>query len=361
LYKTNGKLCEGYAVLVRIVLLVFLAVWSMSIAAQENHLFEAEITLTGQSPKIRKQAIQQGLSDVLQRVMVAEPSEIEQDLTVQGILAEASQYVETFHTALQSVSGQQVLRVSFKKAALLERLRTGELSFWVSSRPKILLWLVVEKEQKRGFFNPQNHSAMRETLLFQSSRLGFQPLFPLFDLDDYVLLSVNDVVFNDSEKLRQVSMRYHVDVILSGTVKQKGGCWQGNWSLLFGDKVLNWERSCVPFPALIQSALRSVYRELAPQFAIKPDNQKVEDSFLVKISGINDLKKLHQLTDYFKSIDLIRSFYGYKIEGGNNFYKIEFNGDWKSLVNKILLDKVLQTTQDISIMPELAEFQFRQE
>jgi hypothetical protein len=67
------------------------------------------------------------------------------------------------------------------------------------------------------------------------------------------------------------------------------------------------------------------------------------------------------LTEYFKTIDLIRSFYSYKIEAGDNFYEIEFNGDWNSLVNKFLLDKVIKTTQDISVMPELAEFQFWQE
>jgi hypothetical protein len=104
-----------------------------------------------------------------------------------------------------------------------------------------------------------------------------------------------------------------------------------------------------------------VYRQLAPQLAIQPDNQKIEDSFLIKVTGINELQNLHQLTHYFKSIDLIRSFSGYKIEDGSNFYKIEFNGDWKSLVNKFLLDKVIQTTQDVSVMPELVEFQFRQE
>jgi len=67
------------------------------------------------------------------------------------------------------------------------------------------------------------------------------------------------------------------------------------------------------------------------------------------------------LTEYFKTIDLIRSFYSYKIEDGDNFYKIEFNGDWNSLANKFLLDKVIKTTHDGSVMPELAEFQFWQE
>ncbi|HIA44738.1 MAG TPA: DUF2066 domain-containing protein [Methylococcaceae bacterium] len=333
----------------------------MNISAQENHLFDAEITLTGQSPTIRKAAIRQGLYDVLQRVMVAEPSEVEQDMTVQTILAAASQYVETFYTAVESESGQQVMYVSFKKAALLERLRNGVLSFWVASRPKILLWLVVEKEQQRGFFYPQVHSAIQETLLAQSSRLGFQPLFPLFDLDDYMLLTVNDVVLNDSEKIRRVSNRYHVDVILSGVIKRDDNCWQGRWSLLFRDQAHNWEQSCIQLPALVQSTLRNVYRELAPQLAIQPDNQKVQDSFLMKVAGINEMQNLHQLTRYFKSIDLIRSFYGYKIEDGSNFYKIEFNGDWTSLVNKFLLDKVIQTTQDVSVMSELVEFQFRQE
>ena len=347
--------------LARILLLGFLGLWGMEISAQENHLFDAEITLTGQSSKIRKAAIRQGLSDVLQRVMVAEPLEIEQDLTVQAILAAASQYVESFHTAVELASGQPVMHVSFKKAALLERLRNGELSFWVASRPKILLWLVVEKEQQRGFFYPLVHSAIQETLLAQSSRLGFQPLFPLFDIEDYALLAVNDVVLNESEKIRQVSSRYYVDVILSGVIKAGDNCWQGRWSLLFRDQAQNWEQSCVQLPALIQSTLRNVYRQLAPQLAIQPDNQKVEDSFLIKVAGINELQNLHQLTHYFKSIDLIRSFSGYKIEDGSNFYKIEFNGDWKSLVNKFLLDRVIQTTQDVSVMPELVEFQFRQE
>jgi len=67
------------------------------------------------------------------------------------------------------------------------------------------------------------------------------------------------------------------------------------------------------------------------------------------------------LTEYFKTFDLIRSFYSYKIEDGDNFYKIEFNSDWNSLANKFLLDKVIKTTHDASVMPELAEFQFWQE
>ena len=60
-------------------------------------------------------------------------------------------------------------------------------------------------------------------------------------------------------------------------------------------------------------------------------------------------------------MDLIRSFYSYKFEDGDNFYNIEFNGDWNSLVNKFLLDKVIKITHDSSVMLELAEFQFWQE
>jgi hypothetical protein len=67
------------------------------------------------------------------------------------------------------------------------------------------------------------------------------------------------------------------------------------------------------------------------------------------------------LTEYFKTIDLIRFFTVIKIEDGDNFYNIEFNGDWNSLANKFPLEKVIKITHDASVMPELAEFQFWQE
>ncbi len=347
--------------LARILVLVFLGFWVMETSAQENHLFDADIALSAQSSKIRQQAIRQGLSEVLQRIMVAEPAEIEQDETVQAIIADASRYVETFHTAVEALSGQQMMHVSFKKGALLARLRNGSLSFWVQSRPKILLWIVLEKDQKRGFFYPQRHEYFKEILLAKSSLLGFQPLFPLFDFDDYVSVTVSDVALNNSEKIKQVSNRYQADVILLGFVKEGNKCWQGRWSLLFREQAVDWNQLCADLPTLIEETFRNVYRELAPKFAIQPDNQQAQDSFLIKVSGIHKLKDLHRLTEYFQSIDLIRSFYSYKIENDHNFYKIEFNGDWNSLANKFLLDKVIKTTQDISVMPELAEFQFWQE
>jgi hypothetical protein len=361
LYKTNGELCEGCVVLARILVFVFLGFWGIETSAQENHLFDADIALSAQSSKIRQQAIRQGLSEVLQRIMVAEPAEIEQDVTVQAILADAPRYVETFHTAVEALSGKQMMHVSFKKGALLARLRNGSLSFWIQSRPKILLWLVLEKEHTRGFFYPQRHETMKEMLLAKGSQLGFQPLFPLFDFDDYVAVTVSDVALNNSEKIKQVSKRYHADVILLGFVKEDTTCWQGRWSLLFREQTVDWNQLCTDLPTLIQATFRNVYRELAPKFAIHPDNQQAQDTFLIKVSGVSKLKDLHRLTEYFKTIDLIRSFYSYKIEAGDNFYEIEFNGDWNSLVNKFLLDKVIKTTQDISVMPELAEFQFWQE
>lgn len=253
-------------------LLAFLPVGALY-AEEVKGLFEIELVANGQSVTDREQAIKQALYGVLNRVLVAE--DISKIPAVQQALQAAQHYVRQFQYSLIaadefSEGDARLIRVEFDQDQLLELMRQSQVGIWSEIRPRTLVWLVVEEDGKRQFYNPDDMPDFETALALASKVKGVPIIFPMLDIEEQQRISVSEVLGADSRNLLNVSARYEVPAVMAAKIARKGECWQGEWALYFDDKIKQWNSRCQPLKSVMLDGMQGAYNVLSNYYGVKP-------------------------------------------------------------------------------------------
>lgn len=260
----------------RACLLAFLLAWlpvKVLLAVEVKGLFEIELIANGQSAADRELAIKQALYGVLNRVLVAD--DISKVPAVQQALNAAQHYVKQFQYSLiaadeYSASDARLIRVEFDEDQLLEVMRKSQVGIWSEIRPETLVWLVVDEDGKRQFYNPDAMPDFESALALAAKVQGVPVIFPMLDLEEQQRISVSEVLGADSRNLLAVSARYEVPAVMAGRVTKKDQCWQGDWAFYFDNKIKQWSGDCLPLKATMQEGMRGAYSVLSNYYGVKP-------------------------------------------------------------------------------------------
>lgn len=263
---------KGKRVCLLVLILAFLAV-APAKALEVKGLYEIELIANSQSAADREQAIKQALYGVLSRVLVAD--DISKIPAVQQVLNGAQHYVKQFQYSLiaadeYSASDARLIRVEFDEDQLLEVMRKSQVGIWSEIRPETLVWLVVDEDGKRQFYNPETMPDFESALALASKIKGVPVIFPMLDLEEQQRISVSEVLGADSRNLLAVSARYEVPAVMAGRVTRKGQCWQGDWAFYFDSNIKQWSNDCLPLKAAIQEGMRGAYSILSNYYGVKP-------------------------------------------------------------------------------------------
>lgn len=256
--------------------LVFALSFSTQLPAVEvSGLYEIEIVANSQSAQDRTQAIKQALFAVLDRILVAD--DISKIPVVQEMLTSAQHYVKQFQFSLiaadeYSDSDARLIRVQFDEDQILEVLRKGQVGIWSEIRPQTLLWLVVEENGSRQFYNADAMPDIESALALASKIKGVPMIYPMLDLEEQQRISVNEVLGTDSRNLLAASARYEVTSIMAGRLVKKGDCWQGEWAFYFDGKIKQWNAACQPLKATTLAGVKGAYDVLSNYYGIKPES-----------------------------------------------------------------------------------------
>lgn len=254
---------------------IFVLLFSMRLPAVEvAGLYEIEIVANSQSAQDRTQAIKQALYAVLDRILVAD--DISKVPVVQEMLSSAQHYVKQFQFSLiaadeYSDSDARLIRVQFDEDQMLEVLRKSQVGIWSEIRPETLLWLVVEDEGNRQFYNADAMPDIESALALASKIKGVPIIYPMLDLEEQQRISVSEVLGADSRNLLAVSARYEVTSIMAGRLVKKGDCWQGEWAFYFDGKIKQWNAECQPLKAAALVGVKGAYDVLSNYYGIKPE------------------------------------------------------------------------------------------
>lgn len=267
LKKETGWVC-------RLGLLLLAMTAGSAFAVEVKGLYEVELIAHSQSATDRELAIKQAMFAVLNRVVVAE--DIAQVPAVQQLLNSAQNYVKQSQYSLISADGAsdtdaRLLRVEFDEDQLLEVLRSSKVGLWSEIRPETLLWLVIDEDGKRQFYNADAMPNIESALSLGSKLTGLPVIYPMLDLEEQQKISVSEVLGVDSKNLLAVSSRYEVPAIMAGRLAKKGECWQGEWAFHFDGKIKQWESPCQSLKTTIQAGLHGAYLVLSSYYGIKPE------------------------------------------------------------------------------------------
>lgn len=262
-------------VAVSLLLTLGLSVAAPSLSAVEvAGLYEIELIAKSQSAEDRNQVIKQALYAVLSRVLVSE--DISKIPAVQQALNSAQSYVKQSQFSLISADEQpdtdaRLFRVQFDEDQLMEVMRKSQVGIWSEIRPETLVWLVVDVDGNRQFYNADSMPEFESALAFASKVKGLPMIFPMLDLEEHRKISVSDVLSADSKNLLNASARYEVTSIMSGRIVKKADCWQGEWAFYFDGKIKQWNSSCLPLKSAVIAATQGAYDVLSNYYGVKPE------------------------------------------------------------------------------------------
>jgi len=256
-------------------LFIFCCVFSSRVPAIEvTNLFEIEIVARSESAEDRNQAIKQALFAVLDRILVSE--DIAKIPIVQEMLKNAGQYVKQSQYSLLPAeeyanTDARLFRVQFDEDQIMEVLRKSQVGIWSEIRPETLLWLVIDEDNQRQFYNPDTMPEIESALWRASKVKGVPLIYPLLDIEEQQKISVKDVLGTDPRKLLEVSSRYDVAAVMTGRVAKKSECWQAEWAFYFDGKIKQWNSACQPLKPAIAAGIRGAYDVLSNYYGIKPE------------------------------------------------------------------------------------------
>ncbi|ANE56250.1 hypothetical protein AYM39_14380 [Methylomonas sp. DH-1] len=242
-------------------------------AVEVKGLYEIELVARSQSAEDRLQAIKQAMYAVLSRVLVAE--DISKIPAVQQALASAQNYVKQSQFSLISADEQpdneaRLIRVQFDEDQLMQVMRDSHVGIWSEIRPETLVWLVVDEDGVRQFYNADAMPEVESALAFAARIKGIPMIYPMLDLEEQQKISVSEVLSADSRNLLAVSARYEVTSVMAGRIAKKGGCWQGEWAFYFDGKIKQWNSECLPLKAAAVAGAEGAYQVLSNYYGVKP-------------------------------------------------------------------------------------------
>ena len=309
-------------------------------AVQLEGLYSASVVVADQSQAVRNAAMNEVLKKVVQKVS-GRRQELDNP-SLQAALSNVGSYVEQFqYKTLEEETASYRLTISFQKSALDNVLQQFSVPIWGKNRPEILLWLAVDDGVRRYILADEQ---VAESVLSAAADSGLPITLPLFDLDDQRALSFNDVWAGFSDQVLNASQRYSVKHVVHGRLlKVSANEWRLSGQLLNGrkqDSMLlqqgNMDNVLTRFLAETVEHLADVY---APRGTVQQRQIKIH------ISGIKDLAKLAEVTDYLSSLDRVKTVAWEALQGTKLELLLSISGEIAVLQDIIALNKVLSPVE----------------
>ncbi|MFI3137806.1 MAG: DUF2066 domain-containing protein [Methylococcaceae bacterium] len=258
------------------VAVLFWMLMSQSVQAVDvKGLYEVDVLAMSQSLADRDNAILHALEEVLGRVMVG--VNVSADPVVQRVLAKPNDYVREYQYALAQTTDRynsqaRTLRVLFDEQKLQAQLKHSALGLWNEIRPETLVWLVVEEQGMRQFFNAEKMPLLQDALTQRTQHQGLPFLLPLMDMQEQTQLSVTEMLSPYPQPILTASARYDVVSVLVGLLVNNNGCWTTEWTHYFDQRVRQWQGECKPLKQAVMVGVQGTYSGLSDYYAVKPDN-----------------------------------------------------------------------------------------
>lgn len=345
--------------LFRVLIIFGLLFGQQAFSAEVKGLFETEVVAKSQATVDRDSAIRDAMTVVLKRILAGD--DVLKDPAVQTALDKSLFYTKQFQYSLvedASASGgsARTMRVLFNEETILDLLSSGKLGIWSEIRPETLVWLVVEQEGKRRFFKPEAMPDLDFALSQAAKQKGLPIIFPLLDLEERELISINDVLSAYPDQLLDISSRYDVVSILAGRLVNKNNCWQAEWAFYFDQGVKQWMQPCQILAQTLLGGMEGAYNNLAAFYSVKP-NVAEKGTVTLNITGITGMTDLSRVNKYLKSLTMVKSVTWISADGGVNRYKINYERDRAVFENILALGRVLEPLHENIL--ELDEINYR--
>ena len=319
--------------------LVLLLFCSAAAPVVVDSLHRAVVDVKDHSSGALTGATRQGLSQVLVKVS-GNRSVLEYDV-LRRALAQSDRYVQQYRY-LRPDDDSLKLEVYFDPQLVNDLLREARAPLWTANRPPLLVWLAMEDSGGRQPVTGESHPELVDALTKQLERRGVPAVFPLYDLQDTLTLSLHDLWQLDELAVSRASQRYSVSNVLVGRITAlSDDRWMGDWLYLYGREAMEDSFYGETLAGFSGNAVDLIADSMAARFAIAAGDGG-EAAVLVRVDDIVDYADYRKVIQFFETIELVDNVWPAYVEGNSVVFRLTAQVDAEQLHRIIALNRQLR-------------------
>ncbi len=298
-----------------------------------DNLYRVERVVVGQGPDAMRGVAAEALREVLVRVSGSRG--VLRDAAVRAALARADSFIIQYGYGEQRYTEEgnlgQLLRLDFDQRAVAELLRASGLPIWSAQRPAVLVWLALDGSNGLEFVSLDTTPALVQELTQAFASRGVPVIFPLFDLQDEMLVAPSDVVQFDESRLLPAAQRYAAPALLFGRILQlSSGELVGDWIYRQHSAELSLSGEAVDLAGLFERAVDRIAATLAAEYAITP-HRYFEDGLLLYVEGVDGFEEYAHLVQSLEAIEAVTHANIDRVDGNSVYLRLVAEGSLQQL------------------------------
>ncbi len=325
-----------------IMLLVLLcSPLTVSVAAEVNNLYDAEVQVASQSPQDRNAAISQALAQVL--VKVTGNAAAARQSALNPLLSNASQYVLKFTYRLSESSDEELrfIRVYFDALSVNQQIRQAGLPVWGTSRPQLIVWVGVQQGRSREMLMPDTNPAISGGIRRLADQYGIPVLMPLMDLEDQSAVTTSDLWGSFSSPLQKASSRYLSDLIVVLRLNTDSkGYTKSSWSMVANNDSTDWNINAASLDEALSQGMQKLAGLVAAAYA--PAGGNSVERINIQIGNVNNFAALVKTQRYLQNLESVESLLLRSLGNGNAVMTVNLRGGLQSFEQAVSLSGFIE-------------------
>ncbi|MES2217923.1 MAG: DUF2066 domain-containing protein [Pseudomonadota bacterium] len=325
-----------------LLIFVLISVPTLAGAVRVHSIYQDEVFVASQNSKDKSRALQDALTDVFIKVS-GNSHVMDNNPNLKANLSRADKYVQQFSYSSPVDAPKTkpyLMLVRFDADAINRLLKEAGTPTWGQNRPLILVWLALQSTDHP--LDIIDSSTDFQKLLRQSARQrGLPMIFPVMDVTDLSLVSVNDVTTPIVTNLQQASQRYDSGAMLIGSVKQVHDDFNSHWQLVLGSSTWNWDVSGKSLPDVFSGVVDDVADALATRYGLITTGDVLSELTLT-ISGIKQHEDLLSLMKYLQRLTGVSEVQLRSVSGNEIVLDLSLHGSRESFVQAASISKNLK-------------------
>nr|WP_283777785.1 DUF2066 domain-containing protein [Sansalvadorimonas sp. 2012CJ34-2] len=316
-----------------------------------DSLYETQIPVKSQGGAARQAGFQRGLEVVLQRL--TGQSDLRRLPSVAEAGRQANKLVSRFD--YRDIPEQQLiddnkylLRVRFSQSAVNQLLRENHLPIWGETRPSVLVWLAQENTGRREFVSPEAPSFLRSDMNREAQEWGLPLVYPLFDFEDSLALSISDMWGLFADPILNASRRYGVNAVMAVRIWPAGDqLINGRALFIFRGQVMSFDFQGVQPNELSSQLVAQAAGQMAAFYAVAPEGADGRP-IRIQVDDIANVSDYADLIRYLESLTAVRSVMPVKVKGSRIMLDVVIDGSMDQLDAAISLGRKLAVSSSYS-------------
>lgn len=324
-------------------LIIFLLSNSV-LAVTLDNLNSVVIQVTDTSLDTRAKILPQAFEQVMRR-MASSHSAISHPEFAKA-KQKVDSYINTFFYTENS--GSYNLTVQFNDQALADLLtKMGRESF-SKNRPQVLLWLVIDQDNKPQFVNSSSLEPVADKVDLLSSNYGLPVLFPLLDLTERLFIAEQDIINFNLPPLQQAAGRYNADSVVVGKINNLSGTWHCEWRLLDGAQDVAWDSSGDDLDVELELMFNQLAEKLIASYKVTDKSITInKNNIAVRVKGVNNVADYAKVLAYLKNLSVVQQVEIGSVDGNQAMFVVSSEAGKEAVIKALNMDTLLAAESDI--------------